>query len=157
MSAELPVDLSLIITSHNAHEADLMRAWAERLGLPSRGYTYMSPTIYGGTEPLATQSITHVKPRPRFIGRTFLHVDPHGAASICKVARDQQINLLAEGTTGLGRLGGIADALMLRTGGCAGCQLAEQCSVCRPLAKLYQQVKAPLNRYCQHTERRTHT
>ena len=159
-AAGLPVDLSLIITSHNAHEADLMRAWAERLELPSREYTHMSPTIYGGSEPLATQSITHVKPRPRFTGcnagHTFLHVDPHGAASICKVARDQQINLLAEGPAGLGRLGGIADALMLRTGGCAGCQLAEQCSVCRPLAKLYQQAKAPLDRYCQHAERRQH-
>lgn len=160
VDAELPVDLSLIITSHNAHEADLMRAWAVRLGLPSREYAHMSPTIYGGTEPLATQSITHVKPRPRFTGcnagHTFLHVDPHGFASICKVARDQQIDLLAEGTAGLARLGGIADALMLRTGGCAGCRLAEQCSVCRPLAKLYQEAKAPLDRYCQHAERRIH-
>jgi len=160
MAAELPVDLSLIITSHNAHEADSMRAWAERLGLPSREYTHMSPTISGGTEPLTTQSITHMKPRPRFTGcnagHTFLHVDPHGLASICKVARDHQIDLTTEGTAGLTRLGGIADALMHRTGGCSGCQLAQQCSVCRPLAKLYQQAKAPLDRYCQHTERRTH-
>jgi len=161
LDAGLPVDLSLIITSHNAHEADLMRAWAERLGLPSREYTHMSPTIYGGAESLATQSITHVKPRARFAGcnagHTFLHVDPHGLASICKVARDQQIKLMTEGAAGLARLGGIADALMLRTGGCSGCQLAEQCSVCRPLAKLYQQAKAPLDRYCQHAERRTHS
>ena len=160
LAAGLSVDLSLIITSHNAHETDLMRAWAARLGLPSREYTHMSPTISGGDESLATQSIGHVKPRPRFTGcnagPTFLHIDPHGSASICKVARDQQINLLTEGAAGLGRLGGIADALMLRTGGCAGCQLAQQCSVCRPLAKLYQQAKAPLNRYCQHTERRQH-
>jgi MoaA/NifB/PqqE/SkfB family radical SAM enzyme len=161
VAAELPVDLSLIITSHNAHEADLMRAWAEQLRLPSREYTHMSPTIYGGAESLATQSIAHVRPRPRFTGcnagHTFLHVDPHGLASICKVARDRQIDLTAEGTTGLARLGGIADALMLRTGGCSNCQLAQQCSVCRPLAKLYQQAKAPLDRYCQHTGRRTHT
>lgn len=160
VGAELLVDLSLIITSHNAHEADMMRAWAQRLGLSSREYTHMSPTIYGGAESLATQSITHVKPRPRFAGcnagHTFLHVDPHGLASIRKVARDQQVDLMTEGTAGLARLGGIADALMLRTGGCSGCQLAEQCSVCRPLAKLYQQAKAPLDRYCQHTERRTH-
>jgi uncharacterized Fe-S cluster-containing radical SAM superfamily protein len=44
---ELPVDLTLIITSRNAHEADQMRSWAERLGLSSREYTHMSPTIYG--------------------------------------------------------------------------------------------------------------
>ena len=160
VAADLPVDLSLIITSHNAHEADSMRAWAERLGLPSREYTHMSPTINGDPEPLGTQSIAHVKPRPRFTGcnagHTFLHVDPHGSASICKVARDQRIDLLAEGTDGLARLGAIADALMLRTGGCSGCQLAGRCSVCRPLAKLYQDAKAPLDRYCQHTERRTY-
>lgn len=160
VAAELPVALSLIITSHNDHETDAMRTWATRLGLPSREYTHMSPTIYGGAETLTTQSTAHVTPRPRFTGcnagHTFLHVDPHGLASICKVARDQQIDLMAEGTAGLARLGHAADALMLRTGGCSGCQLAEQCSVCRPLAKLYQQANAPLNRYCQHTERRNH-
>lgn len=161
LEAELPVDLSLIVTSRNAHEADQMRAWAERLGLASREYTHMSPTIYGGAESLASQSIAHVKPRPRFAGcnagHTFLHVDPHGMASICKVARDQQIDLMAEGAAALARLGGIADALMLRTGGCSGCQLSEQCSVCRPLAKLYQEAKAPLDRYCQHAGRRNQT
>jgi hypothetical protein len=116
---------------------------------------------HGGAESLASQSIAHVKPRPRFTGcnagHTFLHVDPHGLASICKVARDQQIDLMANGVTGLTGLGGIADALMLRTGGCSGCQLSGQCSVCRPLAKLYQEAKAPLDRYCQHAERRSHT
>lgn len=160
LEAELPVDLSLIITSHNAHEADQMRAWAQRLGVPTREYTHMSPTIYGGDESLATQSIAHVKPRQRFAGcnagHTFLHVDPHGMASICKVARDQQVDLTAEGAVSLTRLGDVADALMLRTGGCSGCQLSEQCSVCRPLAKLYQEAKAPLDRYCQHAERRNH-
>jgi MoaA/NifB/PqqE/SkfB family radical SAM enzyme len=154
LEAELPVDLSLIITSRNAHEADQMRAWAQRLGLPSREYTHMSPTIYGGTESLSSQSIAHVAPRPPFAGcnagHTFLHVDPHGMASICKVARDRQVDLMTEGVDGLARLGGIADALMLRTGGCSGCQLSGKCSVCRPLAKLYQEAKAPLNRYCQH-------
>lgn len=48
------------------------------------------------------------------------------------------------------RLGSIADALMLRTGGCTGCQLSGSCTVCRPLAKLYQHAKAPLDTYCQH-------
>jgi sulfatase maturation enzyme AslB (radical SAM superfamily) len=158
LEAKLPVDLSLIITSHNAHEADRMRGWADRLGLSSREYTHMSPTIYGGDESLSSQSIVHVKPRSPFVGcnagHTFLHVDPHGMASICKVARDRQIDLLAEGAAGLTGLAGIADALMLRTGGCSGCQLSGQCSVCRPLAKLHQEAKAPLDRYCQHAERR---
>ncbi|GHF41686.1 hypothetical protein GCM10018790_19220 [Kitasatospora xanthocidica] len=117
----------------------------------------MSPTIYGGAESLASQSPAHLKPLARFTGcnagHTFLHVDPHGQASICKVGRDEQIDLMTEGLQGLGRLGGIADRLMLRTGGCAGCQLSDNCSVCRPLAKRYQEAKAPLNTYCRHGQK----
>jgi hypothetical protein len=46
-----------------------------------------------------------------------------------------------------------ANALMLRTGGYSGCQISGACTVCRPLAKLYQQAKAPLVSYCQHGRR----
>lgn len=55
-----------------------------------------------------------------------------------------------EGLDGLVRLPGIADAQMLRTGGCGGCRLSGTCRVCRPLAKVYPEAKAPLNTYCQH-------
>jgi hypothetical protein len=75
-------------------------------------------------------------------------------ASICKVGRDEQISLVDEGVDGLARMGAIADKLMLRSGGCSGCVLSGSCTVCRPLAKLYQQAKAPLDYYCQHGRRR---
>jgi MoaA/NifB/PqqE/SkfB family radical SAM enzyme len=157
--AGLPLDLALIITRHNAHEADQMRAFADRFGLPYREYTHMSPTIYGGAETLASQAPDHLADREPFrgcnAGHTFFHVDPHGMASICKVGRDNVIPLIDEGVGGLARLGGVADSLMLRTGGCSGCQLSGTCRVCRPLAKVYQDAKAPLNRYCQHTESRS--
>jgi hypothetical protein len=55
------------------------------------------------------------------------------------IGRDDQIDLMAGGLKGLHRLGGIADKLMLRTGGCSGCQLVGTCRVCRPLAKRYQE------------------
>ncbi|MEV7355316.1 radical SAM protein [Kitasatospora sp. NPDC091276] len=157
IEAGLPLQLALIVTAQNAHEHDRMREMADELGLPYREYTHMSPTIYGGAESLASQSPAHLKPLERFTGcnagHTFLHVDPHGRASICKVGRDEQIDLMAEGVQGLARLGGIADRLMLRTGGCSGCQLSADCSVCRPLAKRYQEAKAPLNTYCQHGQK----
>ncbi|MFG2845129.1 radical SAM protein [Kitasatospora sp. NPDC048296] len=157
IEAGLPLQLALIVTAQNAHEHDRMRAMADELGLPYKEYTHMSPTIYGGAESLASQSPAHLKPLGRFegcnAGHTFLHVDPHGKASICKVGRDEQIDLMAEGVQGLARLGGIADRLMLRTGGCSGCQLSGNCSVCRPLAKRYQEAKAPLNTYCQHGQK----
>jgi MoaA/NifB/PqqE/SkfB family radical SAM enzyme len=152
--AGIPLDLSLIITRRNAHEIDQMRAMAAELGVPSREYTNMSPTIHGGAESLPSQSPEHLAKRAPFTGcnagHTFFHVDPHGMASICKIGRDPQIPLMIEGVEGLSRLGGIAESLMLRTGGCSGCQLSGSCSTCRPLAKLYQEAKAPLATYCQH-------
>jgi hypothetical protein len=81
---------------------------------------------------------------------THFHVDPHGKASICKVGRDPNVDLMAEGVEGLSQLVPIADSLMLRTGGCSGCKLSGTCGTCRPLAKLYQDAKAPLHTYCQH-------
>jgi hypothetical protein len=117
-------------------------------------YSNLSPTIYGGGEVLPAQSVEYLTARKPFTGcnagHTFFHVDPHGSASICKVGRDPHIDLMDEGLEGLHRLGGIADSLMLRTGGCSDCQLSGTCTVCRPLAKLYQQTEAPLVSYCQH-------
>lgn len=153
-AAGLNIDLSLIITSRNAHEADAMRAWADRLGVPRQEYANISPTIQGGAETLPSQSPEHLTQRAPFngcpAGHTFFHADPHGKASICKVGRDPAVDLITEGVAGLARLGGIADSLMLRTGGCSGCQISGTCRVCRPMAKVFQEAKAPLRNYCQH-------
>ncbi|KWW98535.1 Radical SAM domain protein [Carbonactinospora thermoautotrophica] len=155
--AGLPLRLNLIITRHNAHEIDAMRAMAERLGLPYMEYTNISPTIYGGAESLPAQSVEHLRQRKPFTGcnagHTFFHVDPHGRASICKVGRDSQIPLMEEGIEGLRRLPGIADSLLLRQGGCSGCTLSGSCGTCMPLAKRYREANAPLASYCQHGRR----
>ncbi|MFL6073119.1 MAG: radical SAM protein [Mycobacteriales bacterium] len=152
--AGLPLRLNLIVTRHNAHETSEMIALAERLGAPHHVYSNMSPTIYGGAESLPAQSVEHLRKRKAFTGcnagHTFFHVDPHGMASICKVGRDPQVPLLAEGVAGLARLGGIADRLLLRQGGCSGCTLSGTCGTCMPLANLYRRAKAPLASYCQH-------
>ncbi|MGH3694556.1 MAG: radical SAM protein [Pseudonocardiaceae bacterium] len=156
--AGLPLALSMIVTRHNAHEVDQMRAIAERLALPLDEYVNMVPTIYGGAETLPSQSVKHLRKRKMFTGcnagHTFFHVDPHGKASICKVGRDPQISLVDEGVEGLSRLGGIADSLLLRQGGCSGCTLSGTCGTCMPLVQLYRKAGAPLATYCQHRERR---
>ncbi|MGH4003596.1 MAG: radical SAM protein [Pseudonocardiaceae bacterium] len=156
--AGLPLALSMIVTRHNAHEVDQMRAIAEQLALPLDEYVNMVPTIYGGAETLPSQSVKHLRKRKVFTGcnagHTFFHVDPHGKASICKVGRDPQISLMDEGVEGLSRLGGIADSLLLRQGGCSGCTLSGTCGTCMPLVQLYRKAGAPLATYCQHRERR---
>lgn len=150
----LPISLNLVITNHNAHELDAMKAFAENLGVPHAVYTNISPTIYGGGETLPSQSEDFQRERRPFTGcgagHTHFHVNPHGHASICKIGRDPHVSLIEEGIGGLATLGEIADSLMLRTGGCSGCALSGSCFTCRPLAKLYQEAKAPLTRYCQH-------
>jgi MoaA/NifB/PqqE/SkfB family radical SAM enzyme len=153
-AAGLPLRMSIIVTEDNAHEEQAMIDLCSGWGLEYNVFTNMTPTIYGGAESLTAQSKDHLRMRKPFTGcnagHTFFHTDPHGLVSICKIGRDDQISLPAEGINGLARLGGIADRLMLRTGGCSGCQLSGSCTVCRPLAKHYQEAKAPLASYCQH-------
>ncbi|RSM35704.1 hypothetical protein DMA12_43045 [Amycolatopsis balhimycina DSM 5908] len=134
--------------------ADAGVLWLQLTGgepLIDKLFTAVSPTIYGGTESLPAQSQEYLRKRKPFTGcnagHTFFHVDPHGMASICKVGRDPQVPLLEEGLTGLG---GIADRLLLRQGGCTGCQLHGSCGTCMPLVTLYRKAKAPLSTYCQH-------
>ncbi|RBQ20219.1 radical SAM protein [Spongiactinospora rosea] len=155
--AGMPLSLSMIVTEDNAGEVSLMRELAERIGAPMDEYTNMVPTIYGGDETLPTQSAAHLRKRKPFTGcnagHTFFHVNPFGKASICKVGRDPNIDLIAEGVEGLRGLGTIADSLLLRQAGCTGCQLQGTCGTCMPLVQLYRKAKAPLVTYCQHREK----
>lgn len=159
LDAGLSIDLSLILVRRNAHEQEAMRTWANELGLPYQEYANISPPIHGTDETLPSQSPEHLTQRAPFrgcpAGHTFFHADPFGRASICKVGREPNIDLVAEGVEGLARLGGIADSLMLRTGGCSGCTLSGSCRVCRPMAKVFQEAKAPLKNYCQHEKQVT--
>ncbi|MFC5218843.1 radical SAM protein [Streptomyces coerulescens] len=154
VAAGLNIDLSLIIVRENAHEVEAMRDWARQFGVPFREYANISPTIHGGAEPLPSQSPQYLTNREPFTGCpagvTFFHADPFGKASICKVGREPNVDLIAEGVQGLTRLGDIAESLMLRTGGCSGCTLSGTCRVCRPMARVFQEAKAPLVNYCQH-------
>ncbi|MEU5342992.1 radical SAM protein [Streptomyces sp. NPDC020766] len=154
--AGISLELALIITKHNAHELEAMRAMAEEYATRYAEYTNISPTYDGTSEPLSAQAPGFLNKSSVFTGcpagHTFFHVDPHGFVTMCKIGRENPISLMAEGLDGLLRLPAIADAQMLRTGGCSGCQLSGTCRVCRPLAKAYQAAEAPLESYCQHRE-----
>jgi uncharacterized Fe-S cluster-containing radical SAM superfamily protein len=155
--AGISLDLSIVITKDNCHEVDAMHAMADAFGIKYRDYTKMSPTIYGGAETLSSQSLPHLAGSEPFTGcdagHTSFHVDPYGRASICKVGREPSIALAEDGLEGLHRLGGIADRLLQRQGGCSGCTLSARCATCMPLAAKYREANSPLDRYCQHKER----
>ncbi|MDI3385454.1 radical SAM protein [Streptomyces sp. B-S-A8] len=157
-AAGLNTEIAIIITRHNAHEVDAMRALARDLADTVTEYATISPTYDGQPHPLAAQAPGFHDRQSAFAGcpagHTFFHVDPFGQATMCKVGRENPISLLDTGLDGLTRLPRIADAQMLRTGGCAGCKLSGTCRVCRPLAKASQEAKAPLETYCQHGQRK---
>lgn len=154
IEAGLPVKLNLVVATTNDHEVSEMQALAGRFGCRYDTYSTMSATIHGTGEPMPMQSAAYQRNRKPFggcnAGVTFFHVDPHGKASICKIGREPNVDLMAEGVEGLPKLAAIADGLHTRTGGCSGCTLSGTCWVCRPMAKLYQEAHAPLVSYCQH-------
>jgi uncharacterized Fe-S cluster-containing radical SAM superfamily protein len=156
--AGLPVEVTIIVTKHNLAELQDMQQLVDDLGLPRNEYGSISPTYTGNGSTLETQAPGYLDKSAVFAGcpaeHTSFHVDPLGFATMCKVGRDNPINLITEGPEGLLRLPEIADAQMLRTGGCSGCTLSSTCRVCRPMARVYQEAKAPLENYCQHGERK---
>ncbi|WP_433242425.1 radical SAM protein [Actinomadura nitritigenes] len=152
--AGLPLRASLIITKHNAHEIDQMKELADRWCESYDIYPVMGPTIYGGAESMLAQAFEELRNRTPFkgcnAGTTFFHVDPHGKASLCKIGRDPNVDLLAEGVEGLHKINQIAEVELQRAGACVGCGIQSTCGVCPPQVKLYRQSKAPLATYCQH-------
>ncbi|MFB6554879.1 radical SAM protein [Streptomyces sp. NPDC056405] len=152
--ASIPLEITVLVTKDNSHEVEAMRALAGEYAETVTVCGTISPTYDGGGHPLAQQAGGWVDRSEVFAGcpagHAFFHVDPHGLVTMCKVGRENPVNLMAEGLDGLLRLPGNADAQMLRTGGCSGCKLSKTCRVCRPLAKAYQEAKAPLANYCQH-------
>jgi MoaA/NifB/PqqE/SkfB family radical SAM enzyme len=152
--AGLNLRINIVVSRHNSHEIPLMHEIAERHGAAAFEYAQISPTIHGGAEVLPSQATEIKRDRTPYTGCnagiTYYHADPHGKASICKIGRQSQVDLIAEGTAGLSRLVQFAAVQNTRHGGCTGCGLQKTCSTCMPLVTLYRQAKAPLERYCQH-------
>jgi radical SAM protein with 4Fe4S-binding SPASM domain len=155
LDAGLPLRANLIVTSANAAQVPAMRAAASDWGVEHHTYPNLTPTIDGDPAPIALQAPDQLRPRQPFTsceaGRTFFHVDPNGQATICKIERGLRVNPLAEGLDGLRRLTMAADVAMLRTGACRDCPVVGMCGTCPPLARRYQEAKAPTNHYCRQT------
>jgi MoaA/NifB/PqqE/SkfB family radical SAM enzyme len=54
--AGLSMRINVVVSRHNAHERDQMKAIADRYGIPSFEYTNISPTIHGTGEVLPSQA-----------------------------------------------------------------------------------------------------
>jgi molybdenum cofactor biosynthesis enzyme MoaA len=157
--AGLPMRINIVVSNRNAHEIGQMKTIADRFGIDSFEFANISPTIHGGGEVLPSQSRQMLRNRRPYTGcgagLTHFHADPHGKASICKVGRDPQVDLITGGADGLRQLAAAAGSLLTRHGGCAGCTLQKSCGTCMPLANLYRQAEAPLQSFCQHGKEAT--
>lgn len=152
--AGLNLRINIVVSNWNAGEVGQMKAIADLYGIESNVFTNISPTIHGGAEVLPSQAYELLRAKKPYTGCnagiTHFHADPHGQASICKIGRDPQVDLITDGAEGLRRLAAVADSLVTRHGGCTGCTLQKSCGTCMPLANLYRQADAPLATYCQH-------
>ncbi len=155
--AGLNVRLNIVLSRHNEHEIELMKDIAAQHGAEAFEYNQITPTIHGTGEVLPSQAREVLRRTTPFTGCnagiTHFHADPMGLASICKVGRQNQVDLIAEGTAGLARLVTFADEQVTRHSGCSGCGLQKACGTCMPLVTLYRQARAPLTSYCQHQGR----
>jgi molybdenum cofactor biosynthesis enzyme MoaA len=99
--AGLAMRINIVVSNRNAHEVPAMKAIADRFGIESFEYANISPTIHGGGEVLPSQSREMLRTRKPYTGCnagiTHFHADPHGKASICKVGRDPQVDLVRPG------------------------------------------------------------
>ncbi|WP_405536872.1 radical SAM protein [Streptomyces sp. NBC_00075] len=104
-AAGLPVEITLIITKHNEHEADAMRGIAREYADQFSEYGSISPTYDGQPDPLAAQSPCFLGGNTVFqgcpAGHTFFHVGPFGLATMCKIGRENPIDLMTTGVAGL--------------------------------------------------------
>jgi sulfatase maturation enzyme AslB (radical SAM superfamily) len=150
--AGLPVELRAVVTADNVGQVPRMRQLAREWGLPLRVYSDLSPTIDGGSAPLLLRTEGAPEPQKPFTtctgGRTSFHVDPHGQAMVCKIARDLRVDLIGDGLAALDHLVAGADALLTRTGICAGCAVVNRCPTCPPLAHRFHMAGASPKFFC---------
>lgn len=143
--------LNIIVTRYNEAEKSAMINLAESFGFEYRIFPRLSPTLEGNSVPLgimgqdcedirkdARSSIGNSRYVECMAGRTFFHVDSIGRGSICKIAREPNVNLLDDGIEGFSKLPGIAEQLLRPPFLCKSCTLRNSCNTCPPRLALYQ-------------------
>ncbi len=142
--------LNIITTKYNQNEIDDMVDLAKDHGFEYFIFSTLSPTIEGdlATTELMPQDCESIKKRNKPIskenhyvqcmaGKTFFHVNSSGKMSICKTAREPNIDLFQDSTTGFFKLSEIANGILGSQSLCSSCELRENCTTCPPTLKLY--------------------
>ena len=143
----LQVRANIIVTRYNQDELDDMVQMVNELGISHQIFPYLSPKLNGestigvaGTVCASRKLGQHhsVAGTQCCAGKTFFHVDMKGYAYICKVERQQGINLLDQGLVGLTELSNIAELALVPELVCRTCPELGVCNTCAPILRRYK-------------------
>ena len=161
IEAGIRMRLSIILTTYNAHEEEKMVEFAKGLGVEYYVYKKLTPTITGDASPLCLQQEPSSRPHNEgrnppacMAGRSFYHIDTAGMASICKISRLHQTNLVQDGIDSLMLLAATADAELAIPDSCTNCTSADSCSMCGPERRLYIRASGSCPFCADHSNRK---
>lgn len=141
--------LNIILTRYNEAELDQMVRVARDFGFEHHVFSELIPALDGeGKKSCSPESCVHVsyKPtekqaadslKPCYAGKHFFHIDAGGNTFICKIARDNGLNIVDCGTCGFKELESIAEKALIRPALCQACDTASTCPTCAPIVRLY--------------------
>lgn len=141
---KLRTRVNIIILKDNYDEVNEMESLARKYELEYHVYNKISPGLSGSNKPLSCivehqNFIPSNKGRREcYAGRKFFHINSTGKASICKIARSPNLDILAINQDELiNKLHINSKALLKKPETCLNCS-NWQCQTCPPLLGLYK-------------------
>jgi len=145
--SEIRMRVNIMRNIHNDHELEGMRAIASKCSADYHVFSTICPTLDGSSAPLELCAVPcdsgdlgerdDSTVQTCNAGKTFFNVDCNGQASICKIARSSDVNLLG-GLEALQDLPGIANRLLAPPTRCGSCSVSAGCRTCAPQLSLYE-------------------
>lgn len=153
-NAKIRTRLNIIATKYNQNEISDMQRFAKDFGFECYVFSSLLPTIHGNAAPidLMSQDCDSIKKRVGVIakevgyvscsaGRNSFHVNSKGKMSICKTAREPNIDLLENGVSSLYELIRLSKEISDSPTLCTSCGSRNTCTTCPSILKLYLQGK----------------
>ena len=147
----LRVRINIIGTKYNKDETGQMTEFVRGLGFNYHVFNKITPAIDGDRMPIEVATgenclANRCSEEKNFdarevscrAGKTFFHVNANGKTSVCKIARQSSIDLLAAGVNGLKELSEVADRVLTMPSECETCVMKQKCTICAPMLSLYK-------------------
>lgn len=150
--------INIILLNDNQAEISAMKKIVGKYGFNYHIYDEIAPTLFSLNNPLdyVVQCVSSDRERKRrrcysgcYAGQKFFHVDAMGRASICKIARNPNFNVLTTGADELfNNLFLSSKELLKKPKECVECSFSK-CYTCAPLLKLHKKAFYIPEHICQ--------